>query len=123
MIASAAAIVIVLIAVGAWAMRSTADSSLAKTTSATLDPMLFNGQAREAYEIAAKEPKLLKQLHCFCGCDKHWHRNLLDCYRTKHASICPVCMGEAFEAARLAKDGLPVAKIKRALSDDYGHGG
>lgn len=122
-IAGAAALVIALIGAGAWAMRSSADSMGMRTAAGTLNPRLFNGQAREAYEIASKEPKLLRQLHCYCGCDKHWKRNLLDCYRTKHASICPTCMGEAIEASKLAKQGLPVAQIRRALSDDYGHGG
>lgn len=122
-IAGATALVIALIGAGAWAMRSSADSTTARTAAGTLNPGLFNGRAHEAYEIAAKEPNLLKQLHCFCGCDKHWTRNLLDCYRTKHASICPTCMGEAIEASKLAKQGLPVAQIRRALSDDYGHGG
>lgn len=122
-VAGAAALVVVLIGVGAWATRSATDSPGSFTSAGTLDPMLFSGRAREAYEIAARNPKLLKQLHCFCGCDKHWRRNLLDCYRTKHASICPTCMGETFEAVKLAKQGLPVAQIRRALSDDYGHGG
>jgi hypothetical protein len=122
-IAGAVALMVALIGAGAWAMRSSDDSPAARTAAGTLNPILFHGEAREAYEIAAKDPKLLKQLHCFCGCDKHWTRNLLDCYRTKHASICPTCMGEALEAARLAKQGTPVAEIRRALSDDYGHGG
>lgn len=122
MIASAAALVIVLIGVGAWGMRSATESPAPETKRVTLDPTLFNGRARAAYEIAAKDPKLLEQLHCYCGCDKHWRRSLLECYRTRHASVCPICMGEALEAARLAKEGLPVAQIRRALSDDYGHG-
>jgi hypothetical protein len=36
----------------------------------TLDPQNFQGPVREAYEVAEKDPALLAQLHCYCGCDK-----------------------------------------------------
>ena len=36
----------------------------------TLDPNQFQGTVREAYEVAEKDPALLAQLHCYCGCDK-----------------------------------------------------
>lgn len=122
MIAGAAALVIALIGVGAWGMHSSPPAQA--TTRITLDPKLFDGKARAAYQVAARDPALLAQLHCYCGCDKELgHRNLLDCYRNKHAAVCPICIGEAIEAERLAKEGLPVTQIRRALSDDYGHGG
>ena len=52
----------------------------------TLDPNQFVGPVKEAYKFAEKNPALLAQLHCYCGCDKaDGHQNLLDCYRGTHA--------------------------------------
>jgi hypothetical protein len=122
-IASVAAIGVLFIGAGAWTMRSAANSRVPNEKRVTLDPQLFNGEARAAYEVAAKNPALLAQLHCYCGCDKELgHRNLLDCYRDEHGAQCPICMGEAIAAAKLADEGLPVEQIRRALRDDYGHG-
>ncbi len=89
----------------------------------TLNPDMFNGKARQAYEIAAKHPGLLAKLHCYCGCERNgWMHNLLDCYRTMHASHCPICIGEALEAEQLASRGVPVAKIRQELKARFDHG-
>lgn len=122
-IAAVAAAVVLFVGLGAWAIRSAADSPAPAQKRVTLDPKQFNGEARAAYEVAAKDPALLAQLHCYCGCDKELnHRNLLDCYRDEHGAQCPICMGEAIEAAKLADEGLPVEQIRRVLRDHYGHG-
>jgi len=86
----------------------------------TLDPAMFTGRAREAYALAAKNPALLSQLHCYCGCDRiYGHKNLLDCYRDGHSAKCEICVGEALEAATLAKQGSPVEQIRDALHERY----
>ncbi|MFZ2063301.1 MAG: hypothetical protein WAU82_19995, partial [Candidatus Binatus sp.] len=33
----------------------------------TLDPNQFIGPAKQAYQVAEKNPALLAQLHCYCG--------------------------------------------------------
>lgn len=89
----------------------------------TLDPNMFKGEVREAYAIARKDPSLLAQLHCYCGCDKtEGHHSLLDCYRDKHGSTCAICVGEAREAEQLAGQGMPVEQIRDALAARYGGG-
>lgn len=90
----------------------------------TLDPALFMGEARQAYEVARKDPALLMKLHCYCGCEKDLgHRNLLDCFRTDHGSHCDICMGEAILASRMAARGVPVEQIRDALREKFSHGG
>jgi hypothetical protein len=124
-IAAVGTLVVLLIGVGAWTMHSSADSAAtsAKDQRVTLDPARFFGAARQAYEIAAKNPALLAQLHCYCGCDKEiGHQNLLDCYRDEHGGHCPICTGEALEAAKLADEGLPVEQIRRVLREHYAQG-
>jgi hypothetical protein len=124
-IAALAAVAIVSIGAAAWTMRSAADppGATAKGERLTLDPARFNGAARQAYEVAEKNPALLAQLHCYCGCDKEiGHQSLLDCYRDEHGGHCPICTGEALEAAKLADEGLPVEQIRRVLREHYAQG-
>jgi hypothetical protein len=116
-----------LLTVGAvaWTMRSAPApaAASAKGERPTLDPARFFGAARQAYEVAQKNPALLAQLHCYCGCDKEiGHQNLLDCYRDEHGGHCPVCTGEALEASKLADEGLPVDQIRRVLREHYAQG-
>ena len=99
------------------------ESDAAKSLRVTLDPNLFQGEVRQAYEVAGRNPALLAQLHCYCGCDRtDNHKNLLDCFRDKHGSTCAICVGEAREGEVLANQGMPVEQIRDALRARYGHG-
>ncbi|MFZ0676188.1 CYCXC family (seleno)protein [Candidatus Binatus sp.] len=89
----------------------------------TLDPQNFQGTVREAYEVAEKDPALLAQLHCYCGCDvTDGHKNLLDCFRDTHGSTCAICCGEARDAESMASRGMPIEQIRDALRARYAHG-
>lgn len=89
----------------------------------TLDPQLFHGDVKKAYQVAQDDPALLAQMHCYCGCDKiEGHKNLLDCFRDKHGSTCAICTGEAIEAEQLAGQGMPVEQIRDSLRARYAHG-
>ena len=86
----------------------------------TLDPKNFQGDVRKAYEAAERNPALLAQLHCYCGCDKaDGHKNLLDCFRDTHGSTCAICVGEARDAEAMANRGVPVEQIRDALRARY----
>ena len=89
----------------------------------TLDPANFQGNVREAYEVAEKDPALLAQLHCYCGCDvTDGHKNLLDCFRDNHGSTCAICCGEARDAESMASRGMAIEQIRDALRARYAHG-
>jgi len=89
----------------------------------TLDPNNFQGPVREAYEVAEKDPALLAQLHCYCGCDvTDGHKNLLDCFRDTHGSTCAICCGEARDAESMASRGMAIEQIRDALRARYAHG-
>ena len=99
-------------------------SDAAEHLRVTLDPKNFQGPVREAYEVAERNPALLAQLHCYCGCDKaEGHKNLLDCFRDTHGSTCAICVGEARDAESMANRGVPVEQIRDALRARYAHGG
>jgi hypothetical protein len=102
--------------------RAEAETVAANATQGrlTLDPNQFVGPVREAYKYAEKNPALLAQLHCYCGCDKaEGHQNLLDCYRSKHASSCEICTGEVLLAKRMADQGSPVDQIRDAIRRNF----
>ena len=52
----------------------------------TLDPNLFNGKAKRAYQIAKEIPRVLAQMPCFCECEAFGHENLLDCFIDRHGA-------------------------------------
>lgn len=88
----------------------------------TLDPNMFQGPVKQAYQIAEKRPTLLAQMHCYCGCDRtNNHKNLLDCFRDTHGSSCAICVGEAIEADQLAAQGMPIDQIRDALRSRFAH--
>lgn len=52
----------------------------------TLDPDLFKGKAKRAYQIAREIPEILAQMPCFCECEPYGHENLLDCFIDNHGA-------------------------------------
>jgi hypothetical protein len=103
--------------------RLAASSDPAAQIRITLDPQKFQGNVREAYQVAERDPALLAQLHCYCGCDKtDGHKNLLDCFRDAHGSHCAICTGEAIDAESMASRGMAVEQIRDALRVRYAHG-
>jgi len=52
----------------------------------TLDPDLFKGKAKRAYQIAKEIPHVLAQIPCFCECEAFGHENLLDCFIDRHGA-------------------------------------
>jgi Protein of unknown function with PCYCGC motif len=52
----------------------------------TLDPNLFKGKAKRAYQIAREIPEVLAQVPCFCECEAFGHENLLDCFIDGHGA-------------------------------------
>ena len=52
----------------------------------TLDPNLFKGKTKLAYQVAKEIPEVLAQMPCFCECEALGHENLLDCFIDSHAA-------------------------------------
>jgi len=52
----------------------------------TLDPNLFKGKAKKAYQIAKEIPEGLAKMPCFCECEALGHENLLDCFIDRHGA-------------------------------------
>jgi hypothetical protein len=96
--------------------RRAAPQTLAANGRLTLDPDQFIGPVRQAYKFAEKNPELLAQLHCYCGCDvRNGHQNLLDCYRDRHGETCQLCTAEALLAEQMSQQGSTVDQIRDAI--------
>ena len=128
---TAAAVLVVAIAYASYTSSNSQPSDKQRAAAGdagaqlriTLDPKTFQGTVREAYEVAEKDPALLAQLHCYCGCDKtDGHKNLLDCFRDNHGSTCAICCGEAVDAESMASRGMAIEQIRDALRARYSHG-
>lgn len=84
---------------------------------ATMDPGLFTDPVvRNAYAVAAKIKKALYQQPCYCHCDRsHGHKSLLDCFASKHGSICGTCMYEDFYTFEQSRKGKTAAQIRAGI--------
>jgi Protein of unknown function with PCYCGC motif len=69
-----------------------------------------------AYELAAKIPKVIYQLPCYCYCDRSvGHKSLHSCYESAHAAHCSACMKELYFAYTETKRGRTPAQIRAAI--------
>jgi len=51
----------------------------------TLDPSLFSGKSRAAYQAAKDVPGVLVQVGCYCGCMQNsGHEHNLHCFKDMH---------------------------------------
>ena len=84
---------------------------------ATLSPSQFNDPvAQNAYRLAAHIKKVLYQQPCYCHCDRsQGHGSLLDCFVSKHASVCAVCEREDFYAYEQSHKGKTAAQIRDGI--------
>ena len=84
---------------------------------ATMDPALFpNIVVQNAYAVAARVKKVLYQQPCYCHCDRsQGHGSLLDCFASKHASICEICVREGFYAYEQSRKGKTSAQIRDGI--------
>jgi len=118
------AAVVILMGIGWWHADGSLSSSGTSPMQVTLDPALFTGDVHDAYLAARNHPDVFVQLHCYCGCDRELgHRNLLDCFRTRHGAQCEICLGEANMAGRMAAQGTSIDEMINAIRARFARGG
>lgn len=88
---------------------------------ATLDPELFDGKIRQAYQVAREIPETLAQLPCYCYCDEGFgHKSLHTCYEDDHSAHCATCIDEALMAYQLQKEqNLTPAQIRNRIVETF----
>jgi len=83
----------------------------------TMSPTLFTDiVVQNAYTVAARVKKTLYQQPCYCHCDQsQGHGSLLDCFASKHASICEICIREGFYSYEQSRKGRTAAQIRAGI--------
>jgi hypothetical protein len=93
---------------------------LPKPDVTTLDPALFSGKTRVAYQAAREVPGVLAKLPCYCGCMSGFnHRNNLDCFHDEHGVECAMCQDIAIDARKMWESGYEIERIQQAIRDKY----
>ncbi len=89
--------------------------------SQVLDPDEFaNPRVQAAYAIAHAIPTTLNRLYCWCHCERTLGmRSLLECFESRHAASCDVCLAQAEIAWRLTQRGVTDAARIQAVIDGW----
>jgi hypothetical protein len=84
---------------------------------ATLSPDLFSDPVvQNAYTVAARVRKVLYQEPCYCHCDRsQGHTALLDCFASKHASDCQICVREDLYTYEQTHKGKTPTQIREGI--------
>ena len=88
----------------------------------TLDPELFTGSARTAYQIAKEIPETLAEVPCYCHCDRGFgHKSLHSCFMDDHGANCSMCINEAIAAYKMKKEtDLSGWEIREKIIEQFG---
>ena len=69
------------------------------------------------YAIAARVPRVLYQLPCYCHCDKALgHTSLHSCFAGTHGAECSTCAQEGVYAYRMTRLGKTPAQIRQGIA-------
>ena len=85
---------------------------------------------RTAYQFAAANPDVMKNIPCYCGCGGIGHTSNYSCYVSQadanggitydnHALGCSICVDITQDAMRLLKDGKSVPDIRSYVDATY----
>ena len=104
-------------------------------TMASLSPMPGEVKAapvvvQQAYQFAAANPDVLRNIPCYCGCRKLGHKSNYDCYLKNadaskpasydlHALGCSICVDITQDTMRLLRAGQNVQQIKAYVDGVY----
>lgn len=83
-----------------------------------------------AYQFAAANPDLMKNIPCYCGCGNVGHESNFDCYVSSddsqgnitfdnHALGCSICVDITQDAMRMLKDGKSPQDIRAYVDTTY----
>ena len=85
---------------------------------------------RTAYQFAAANPNVMKDIPCYCGCGSLGHTSNYSCYVSRegsggvvtydqHALGCSICVDITQDVIRLLKDGKTVPEIRAYVDATY----
>jgi len=85
---------------------------------------------QQAYQFAAANPDVMKQIPCYCGCGDIGHTSNYSCYVShvdgkgqitfdNHALGCSICVDITQDVMRMTRDGKSPGDIRIAIDATY----
>jgi len=85
---------------------------------------------QQAYQFAAANPEVMRQIACYCGCGDIGHTSNYSCYVAgqrsegtlefdNHALGCSICVDITLDVMRLRRQGRSVFEIRAYVDDTY----
>ncbi|GAB4456646.1 MAG: PCYCGC domain-containing protein [Anaerolineales bacterium] len=128
-------LLIVVTLAGAATSACSASSNEVHLAMTPLEEMPMDIQAapltvQTAYQFAAANPDLMKQIPCYCGCGAIGHTSNYDCYVAavdaqgqiafdNHALGCSICVDITQDVMRLTREGKSPQEIRTAIDATY----
>ena len=87
-------------------------------------------RVQEAYQFAAANHDLMKDIPCYCGCDASGHESNYDCYVSRvdaygtitfepHAILCSICVDITQDVMRMLRDGKSPGDARAYVDTTY----
>jgi hypothetical protein len=106
------------------------DLAMAPLTDMPMDVQNAPVTVRQAYQFAAANPDVMKQIPCYCGCGKMGHTSNYACYVADvsaegqitydpHALGCSICVDITQDTMRLLKQDKSVQEIRAYVDSTY----
>ncbi|MBU4220443.1 MAG: PCYCGC domain-containing protein [Euryarchaeota archaeon] len=122
-----AAAVILLAAIAFVAFNGGSSSDKEDSAIKFPDYVYTDALALSAYTYVTKNPEILEQIPCFCGCGGHsGHRFLRDCFihddwtYDEHARYCDVCIGLAMKTQNHLESGKTLKETRALIDKEFG---
>lgn len=127
------AVSIMALAAGCSAQTSQSTASemnMAQLASMPADVQQAPVSVQQAYQFAAANPDVLKQIPCYCGCGAMGHTSNYACYVSgqnsdgtlafdAHALGCSICVDITQDSMRLLGQGKTVPEIRAYVDSQY----
>ena len=115
---------------GSPASAGTHDLALAPMAGMPMEVQQAPPTVQEAYQFAAANPEVMKQIPCYCGCGAMGHTSNYACYVAgvdaagtitydPHALGCSICVDITQDVMRLLRQGQSVAEIRVFVDSTY----
>ena len=104
--------------------------AMAPLTGMPMDVQNAPVTVRQAYQFAAANPDVMKQIPCYCGCGAMGHTSNYSCYIQSadtngnitfdnHALGCSICVDITQDVMRLQREGKSIQDIRAYVDTTY----
>lgn len=122
--------VIALASLFACSTQQTADLNMLSMDQLPAEVQSAPVAVQEAYQFAAANPDVMKNIPCYCGCGNIGHASNYDCYVSdvdaqgkitfdNHALGCSICVDITQDVMRMLREGKTSAEARVYIDATY----